>query len=226
VNLLQQWLNPVLKTRVIISSRPGLINSRPHITMIIGRKGSGKSRLLCDLLQNDWANIYSRIVFVSPTFQAQFDGLWSELSPVGITVHESLTDAFIENLLTDVSVAKHQTLLILDDCGDDFRRVAPSLVNKLVSNSRHLRLSIICLHQKLTQSSTIVRSNCDSIIAFASCAFLEREALWREISTVDKKTFNRMFAEATEQAHSFMVSTISKGGALELYRSDFSTKLI
>jgi hypothetical protein len=226
-NLLQQWLDPkpALKPTQR-TTRPGLINDRPHVSLFVGRKGSGKSRLLCTLLQTDWANIYNRIVFVSPTFQAQFDGLWSELSPVGITVHESLTDGFIEKLLQDVSASKHQTLLILDDCGDDIRRVAPAMMNKLVSNSRHLNLSIICLHQKITQSSTIIRSNCDSIISFASCSYLERESLWREISTVNKRDFNRMFQEATSEPHSYMVSTISRGGALINYKSDFNTVLI
>ena len=195
------------------------------VTLIVGRKGSGKSHLVVKLLMNDWCGVFHDIVIVSPTFQAQFQGLWSKLSPNGITVHESITDELIEKLLRQTAGATRDTLLILDDLGQDLRNIKQSVLNKLVSNSRHYRLSIICLHQKLTQSPTIFRANADCFISFASCSYLEREALWREISTVDKKTFNRMFASATRQAHSFMVSTIDKGGALVNYHSDFCTLL-
>ena len=195
------------------------------VTLVVGRKGSGKSHLVVELLMNDWCGLFHDIVIVSPTFQAQFKNLWSKLNPRGILVHESITDEFIEQLLKQTACATRDTLLILDDLGQDLRNIKQTTLNKLVSNSRHYRLSIICLHQKLTQSPTILRANADSIISFASCSYLEREALWREISTVDKKTFNLLFAQATDQPHSFMISTISKGGKLELYGSDFCTLL-
>ena len=195
------------------------------VTLIVGRKGSGKSKLVVDLLMTDWCGVYHDIIIISPTFQAQFNGLWSKLSPQGVTVYETISDNLVEQILKNTAGATKDTLLVLDDLGEDMRKISQTLLNKLVSNSRHYRLSIICLHQKLTKSPTIFRGNCDSFISFASCSYLEREALWREISTVDKKSFNRMFAEATQRPHSFMVSTISKGGALVNYHSDFCTVL-
>ena len=195
------------------------------VTLVVGRKGSGKSHLVVELLMSDWCGLYHDIIIISPTFQAQFKGLWSKLSPKGIIVHESITDELVEQLMRQTAGSTRDTLLVLDDLGEDLRKMSQTVLNKLVSNSRHYRLSIVCLHQKLTQAPTIFRANTDSFISFASCSFLEREALWREISTVDRKTFNRIFAEATQQPHSFMVSTISKGGALELYKNDFCTVL-
>jgi hypothetical protein len=209
-----------------VQTKPGIIIDRPHITIISGRKGSGKTHLLCRLLLTAWKGVYDRIIFVSPTFKSQFDSLWCQLSPEGITVHESLEDSFIENLLQSVSSTRHSTLLVMDDIGEDLRRTSPAMLNKLVSNSRHYRLSIVCLHQKLTQAPTIVRANVDCIVSFPACSFLEREALWREISTVDRKTFQRIFTEATVEEHSFLVSTIDKGGILRNYASDFSTILL
>jgi hypothetical protein len=205
---------------------PGLINDREHLTLIVGRKGSGKSHLLCHLLRTQWCSVYDEIIFVSPTFRAQFVGLWSQLAPDGITVYEKLDEAFIESLLKQQSVSRRNTLLILDDCGDDIRKVSPSQINKLVSNSRHYKLSIVCLHQKLTQAPTIVRANTDCFISFPACSFLEREALWKEISTVDRKTFQRIFNEATCTKHSFLVSTIGRDGILRNYRDDFCTLLV
>jgi len=147
------------------------------------------------------------------------------LSPEGITVYEKLDEQFVENLMKSQSVSEKNSLLVLDDCGEDLRKVLPSTVNMLVSNSRHYRLSIICLHQKITQSPTIMRANADSIISFPACSYLEREALWKEISTCDRKTFQRIFNEATTQKHSFLVSVIDNGGILRHYRDDFKTLL-
>ena len=226
-NQIRQWLNP--KPQIIQSknnsNRPGIITDRPMVTLVVGRKGSGKSHLVVELLMSDWCGVYHDIITISPTFQAQFKNLWSRLSPRGITVHEAITDEFIEQLLKQTSGSTKHTLLLLDDLGEDLRKMSQTVLNKLVSNSRHYRLSILSLHQKLTQAPTILRANCDSFISFASCSYLEREALWREISTVNKKDFNRMFAAATQQPHSFMVSTIDEGGSLVNYHADFCTVL-
>jgi hypothetical protein len=195
------------------------------VCLMCGRKGSGKSFLLCRLLKTFWSGVYDEIIIVSPTFRAQWAGLWSQLSPEGITVHEELTESFIESFMVQQSTNGKNSLLILDDCGEDLRKCSPSTVNKLVSNSRHYKLSIICLHQKLSQSPTIMRANADTLLSFPACSFLEREALWKEISTVDRKTFQRMFNDATTEKHSFMVSSIDKGGILRNYRDDFKTLL-
>ena len=40
---------------------------------------------------------------------------------------------------------------MLDDLGEELKKIEPRLINLLVSNSRHYRLSIINLHQKLTR---------------------------------------------------------------------------
>ena len=203
---------------------PGLINDRPHVTIIAGKKGSGKSRLCCDLLLTTWRFCYKEIVFVSPTFRAQHDTLWSRLSPDGITVYETLSDSFVEDLLQRVSTRKDiPTLLILDDVGEEFRKVNARVVNLLVCNSRHYNLSIVCLHQRLTQSPTIVRANADVVIAFAACSYTEIECLWRMVATVPRKQFQAMFASCTQAPHSFMVSIVDKGGRLRFYQSDFKT---
>lgn len=183
------------------------------MTIFIGRKGSGKSHLLCRLLKDKraWRGIYDEIIFVSPTFRSQFEKLWSQLAPDGITVHEQLTEEFLTQLLQSQSNSTQDTLLILDDCGDDIKRISPSTINKLVSNSRHYKLSMISLHQKLTQAPTILRANADCVISFSASAFLEREALWREMAITDRKTFLAMFNTATEQKHSFLVCTLVDG---------------
>ena len=205
----------------------GLITDRPHITIIAGKKGSGKSYLCCKLLLTSWRYKYDKVIFISPTFRAQYDKLWSKLSPEGITVHDTLTECFINKLMETLSSCKNanSTLLILDDLGEEFRKICPRVVNMLVSNSRHYRLSIVCLHQRLTQSPPIMRANADCIIAFSACSYTETEALWKMVATVPRKEFQHMFNSATQKPHSFLVSMVDSGGRLRHYHMDFMTEI-
>jgi hypothetical protein len=50
--------------------------------------------------------------------------------------------------------------------------------------------------------------------------------MYREVSTVDRKTFMNIFSEATQDKYSFLVATIDNGGKLNFYRKDFKTKLL
>lgn len=205
---------------------PGLINDRPHITCIVGRVGSGKSHLCVRLLKTVWCGIYDEIIICSTTFQAQYNKLWSQISPEGISVYPELNDSFIDYVLNRVSRQTNtNTLLILDDNGEQMRKCNPQHVNLLVSNSRHYNLSICSLNQKLSQLPTIFRANVSTFLSFPACSWLEREALWKEVSCVDRKTFRRIFDMATTQKHTFLCSTIDKGGRLRFFHSDMKREI-
>ena len=188
----------------------GLIAEKPHITLFVGRKGSGKTQLLIKLLKDidAFRGQYEEIIIVSPTFKLQ--PVWKQLSPEGITVYESFSDAVLETIYKEQQ-SNVNTLLILDDNGDDLRKVSPSIFNKLISNSRHLNLSIIALLQKITQSPTILRSNTDCFIVFSACSERERLALFAEIGTMSKKEFEIIFNDSTNEQYSCFVSSIQDG---------------
>ena len=159
--------------------------------------------------------------------------MWSKLDPEGIEVYETLTDTLLNTIYIEQQDSTTNCLLLLDDCGHDLHQLDQKLLNKLIANSRHLGgsqmtpkgLSIICLHQKLTQSPTIMRANTDTIISFAASSFLEREALWKEVSTVPRREFLDIFNSATKDPHSYLVSTIDKGGRIRFYGTDLENKI-
>jgi hypothetical protein len=188
----------------------GLIVEKPHITLFVGRKGSGKTQLLIKLLKDKdgYRGVYEQVIIVSPTFKLQ--PVWKQLSPEGISIFESFSDAVLEKIYKEQQ-SNVNTLLILDDNGDDLRKVSPSIFNKLISNSRHLNCSIIALLQKLSQAPTILRSNADVFIVFSACSVRERDALHSEIGAVDKKTFEKMFNECTSEQYSCFVASIING---------------
>ena len=112
--------------------------------------------LCCKLLLTSYRFCFDRIIFISPTFRAQHSTLWNQISPEGVEVHEQLTETLVQKLYDELSAkqncsCKKTTLLVLDDLGEELKKIEPRLINLLVSNSRHYRLSIINLHQKLTR---------------------------------------------------------------------------
>jgi len=68
------------------------------VTILMRRKGSGKTALLLKLLKckHGYKKRYQDITIVSPTFKLQ--ECWKQLSAEGITVYEALTDELLEKL--------------------------------------------------------------------------------------------------------------------------------
>ena len=192
----------------------GLIRDSPHITLYIGRKSSGKTKLLIDMLldKRGYRGVYGQVTIISPTFELQ-KASWGRISGEGVTVYKEFTDAVLEKIYNDQQSNKSKCLVIFDDNGDDLRKVSPAVFNKLVSNSRHLGggLSIIALCQKLTQSPTILRSNSDCFVAFSANSLREQLILYQEVGVVDMKTFTRIFRDATEKQYSCLVITLIAG---------------
>ena len=199
---------------------PALIREKCHITLICGRKGSGKTSLTIKLLRSErgWKNIYDKIIIISPTFLLQ--PCWGQLDPTGIDVYlDFRTDTICELMALQTENRTSKILLILDDLGEDIVRnkECKPIYHKLIANSRHLNISIIQLHQKISQCPTFVRANADTFISYNSLSGREREALYNEVSTVDKKTFAKIFKDATEVQYStFCASFID--GQLKLYK--------
>jgi hypothetical protein len=185
----------------------GLVNDRPHITAFIGRKGSGKSSNLCNLLcdPRGYKKKYNRIIFVSPTFRAQFESLWKRLSPEGITVFEDVSNRLLQTILAEQTEDPEPTLLIFDDIADALKsQVDQNTLNLLIANSRHLGLSIIVLSQKITLLPTVLRSQVDTWICYSACSYIELEALHREMSLLPRKEFLAIFRDATQAPYSFL----------------------
>ena len=160
-----------------------------------------------------WKKCYDKIIIVSPTFLLQSE-LWSQISPEGVSVHLAFTPEIIIDLMRQQTEDKsRRILMILDDLGEDVLRSkeATPVFHKLIANSRHLNISLIWLCQKLTQSPTFCRANCDVFVSFASLSTRERDALYNEVSMVDKRSFSAMFTLATEEQYSTFSATFRDG---------------
>jgi hypothetical protein len=199
---------------------PGIIRYKEHITILAGRKGSGKTHLCLQLLRSEraWKGVYDEIIIISPTFLLQ--PIWTSISSTGITVHLGFTEQIISDLMIKQEKNQQRVLLILDDLGEDVHhcKEAKATFHKLIANSRHLHISIVWLCQKLTQSPTFFRANTDVFVSFASLSTRETECLYNEISICDKKRFHQMFRDCTESQYSFFAATF-QNGKLEYFKN-------
>jgi hypothetical protein len=195
----------------------GLINSEPFVGVFCGRKNSGKTFLLLKLLKDPlgYRNFYSEIHIISPTFRLQ--NIWQSISPEGVTVHESCDNSTIQYIYNN-SKPHVKSLIIFDDCGQDVLKIDQSILNKFISNSRHNNNSIIFLAQKMSQLSTIVRTNTDMFVIFGANSTREFEIAYNEVGVVEKSQFRSMFNECTEKRYGCFVVSM-KLGQLRFYDS-------
>jgi uncharacterized C2H2 Zn-finger protein len=200
---------------------PAIISDKPHLTIIAGRKGSGKTHLTIKLLKSPraWLGVYDSIKIISPTFPLQ--PVWGAISPEGVTVHLQFSVDVITELMEKQTADRSKSvLLILDDLGEDVHRCpgAKAVFHKLIANSRHLNISIVWLCQKLTQSPTYARTNCDNFITFSSLATRERDCLFHEVAMTDKRSFNKLMTDCTAEAYSTLSCTF-RDGQLKYYKN-------
>ena len=156
--------------------------------------------------------MYDKVIIISPTFMLQ--PIWGQLSPTGISVHlEFKAETIIELMTAQTENRDRRVLLLLDDLGEDVCRSkdATAVFHRMIANSRHLSISIVWLAQKISQVPCYARTNADSFISFASLATRERDALFNEVSMVDRKTFAAMFVQATTDQYSTFAATFKQG---------------
>ena len=202
----------------------GIIDNTNHITLLIGRKGSGKTFLLIEILLSDWKGVYDDIIIVSPTFKLQ-NSAWGKIdTSSGFKIYDNFDEKTLVGIYNNaLENPTRKKLLILDDNGEDIKKIRQNIFNKLVSNSRHMNLSMVVLLQKLTQAPCILRSNADTFACFSACSIRERDALFNEIGTLDKKEFAKHFNHCTAMPHCAFVASVQEG-RIRFY-DNFSTEI-
>jgi energy-coupling factor transporter ATP-binding protein EcfA2 len=168
-----------------------------NVWLIIGRKGSGKSTLVLNMMRKKelFRRHFNNIFLVSPSAirDPKFEKLCDELKGENKCYEDCNADNLIEirekieqfndNFLADEKNKKKKkkphSLLILDDCISDLNKNSEikNVINKMVMNSRHLKMSIWIISQKFKMISTSIRANADMLSFFNNTSEVERKAL-------------------------------------------------
>jgi len=174
-----------------------LQKNSPNVWLIVGKRGSGKSTFVLNLLRKKemYRRAFDNIYLVSPTAEKddKFDKLITELKETNNFYedcnNETLTEIrervqqfnndFLEDEKNIKKNKKPNSLLILDDCISDLNKNSEikNTINKMVMNSRHLKLHIWIISQKYKLISTAIRSNADLLTFFNNDNSVEIKAL-------------------------------------------------
>lgn len=176
--------------------------TKAYIHIISGKKGTGKSSLLLNLLktpvkQGGLKKHFDTIYLISPTSKGdkKFSKLVEELEQD----ERYFEECNEQNLNTIVSKIKEYNdenedddglrhAIILDDCIADLPKATEgSILNKIVSIARHMKTSIIILVQKYIGVNNLIRRNTDIISFFRTDNKKEFKSLADDVNTDENK---------------------------------------
>ena len=126
-------------------------------------------------------------------------------------LYEKLEEEFMEE--TEGGGKPLNRLIIFDDCGysNSLKNKQAGIISRLICNGRHINLSQIFTSQKYTQCSTTLRTNITAAILFGT-SMRELDLIADDMNYFnEKKTFIKVFREATKNPRSFLVVNYSKG---------------
>jgi len=204
---------------------PILKNTKAVLMLVIGKKRTGKSTLVLNMLNSKklYGDYFQNIFLISPsTSDDKMKPLINELEKED-KFYKELTESNIEkikNYITDeqarirlydkrnkTKTPMPRNLLILDDVVTDLpRSFKKNVITGLFYNMRHYSLSIFLISQSYKQIFPSIRKQADMIYTFPMTNLKEKEALqddWDVPDYIFDKAFQR------EEDHPFLTINIS-----------------
>mgnify|MGYP006272634807 CR=1 FL=1 len=191
--------------------------AKPFNYCICAKKGQGKSTLLCNLLMKKGSPLYEAfdlIFVISPTARGD-DKMADLLEDIGDQYYDTLDNEVIKDILNRIEAHKEHLqskkkthephyCLVMDDCLHMMKGKHASMVSKLATTNRHLKLTNIWIVQKWnTYMSPLIRSNLDVISIFHTDNRAELESFVKEIG-INEEVLMKLYEFATCEPYSFL----------------------
>ena len=182
-----------------------MLPTAPFVQTIVAPRNSGKTYLLINLLIQDkyYRNKFDKVYIISPTFY--LDPKWDCISIPDKQIFTEFDEYSLESIIENKKI-EEQILLILDDAIAEDGFKTSQILNKIAIRGRHMKVSMICISQKVCSISTTIRSQTDSMIVFKSRSSNEVESLYKDnnIGGLTRNGFNRLLFDCTEERYSFL----------------------
>lgn len=187
-----------------------------RITLIVGKRGSGKTKLLCDLLYN-MPNI-DFVLGMAPTEETI--ETFRTFIPETCIFHSFNQSKLEQMIALQKELVRKKTvkgfLLILDDCLYEKTVLKSTAMRELFLNGRHLHISMIICAQYVMDLPPDLRTNIDYIFAMRENIIANRAKL--------HKFFYGMFEKYDDFAKC-MDATTSNYGSMVLDNTQKSNEI-
>lgn len=199
-----------------------------NVTIIIGKRGNGKSFLTKDILYNNKNNFTDGLV-ISPTEKNNktYEGIFPQLY-----IHDDYSPTIINNLFDrqDTLIDKNydrqkngkkmldlHTILIMDDCGFNSKAFRTKEIKEIFFNMRHKKASFYLILQFCLTLGPELRGNVDYIFLLADNSHSNRKRLYDHYCSQFSsfKLFNNVFTSMTENYGCMVIDNTSKSAKLE-----------
>ena len=205
------------------------------IWLIVGMKGTGKSTIILNVLKNKKSPYYKHfdnIYFVSSTAKRdnKFDKLIEDLEEEDKFYNECNEENLNEivnkiqefNDTTDIPKSDIHNLIILDDCVHQLPSSTQknSALNKIITQCRHLKTSVIIVSQQFLKINPLIRNNTDLISFFKTYKIKEYQAL-EDLLNIDKDKLKIYYDFATKDGNNNFLHISLFGGSNPLFFKKF-----
>lgn len=203
---------------------------KPTATVqFIGKRGSGKSTLINDVLYHN-RDKFRYGIGMSPTDEAT-KGM-SSIMPRS-SVYSNFSKEAIERMLDTqrVAVNRHpdrnnNMFLIMDDCAFDKKTFSSTTIREVFMNGRHRKIFYVNSVQYMMDMPSFLRGQIDYVFAMQDNQHDNKERLWKYFFGIfpDYKSFNTVFENCTNDFGCLVMDTTVRSNKIEdcifWYRAD------
>ena len=203
------------------------------VWLICGMKGTGKSTVILNVLNNKkspYYKFFDNIYFVSSTGKRdhKFDKLIDELEEDN-KYYSECNDENLNEIITKIQEYNDDSddkdihnLLILDDCVHNLPSSTQrdSALNRIITQCRHLKLSVIITSQQFLKINPLIRNNTDMISFFKTYKVKEYEAL-ENMLNISKEKLKIYYDFATKDGNNNFLHISLFGGKEPLFFRKF-----
>lgn len=185
---------------------PPYLPKKPFIHLFVAPRGQGKTVRLTNWINTYMRNAFHNIHFFSPNCleDKQYSLVLSQLEIPAENVHIIFKESEIMNIFNSAS-SINQTLIIVEDCGNDqgFQSASASnILSRIAQIGRHPKCSLILTTQYLKGINRRVRVNCDCITLFSVENYTELQNIAEDFAgDVDPKAYMAAIAKATQESY-------------------------
>lgn len=188
-----------------------------YIWLVIGKRGSGKSNLVLNALENKdvYKKYYDNIFLVSPTAMRdkKFEKLCDELEKED-KCFDTCDDEVVNEIMGRIQKfndeykkkGKPRNLIIFDDCLSMLPKSTQknSAFNKLIVGNRHFKTDVFITSQQFKKINPLIRANADMVSFFKNDNKTEKKSFMEEYGITED-----LLEDATDDKHSFLHITFN-----------------